>query len=177
MHTRGSHESSPLLFDPEIERTLRKNRVLIRRNKVIDSPTSPFTPRNIMQDPHIPTTGQTTSPFMPTSSHISPNTTLPNFSTSPETPSHTTQPSSTQIDPNLTFNPSNTIPPFSYFFPTTGQSSSTIPQPQGQGSTIVHTTSTYQPPNQSDFYYSSFQGGQNSRFQRDVYDDEEFMGI
>src|ERR1043165_2075189 len=129
-----------------------------------------------MQDSHIPTTGQTTSSFMPTSSQLSPNTTMPNLSTSPETPIHTTQSSFTQSDPNLTFNPSNTIPPFSHFFPTTGQSSSTIPQPQGQGSTIVHTTSTYQPPNQSGFYYSSFPGGQNSRLQRDVYDEEEFSG-
>src|ERR1044071_2583832 len=131
MHTKGSHESSPLLFDPEIERTLRQNRVLIRRNRIIDSPTSPFTPRNIMEDSHIPTTGQTTSSFMPTSSQLSPNTTMPNLSNNPATPIHTTQLSSTQVDPNLTFSPSNTIPPFSHFFPTTGQSSSTIPHPQG----------------------------------------------
>ena len=184
MHTRGSHESSPLLFDPEIERTLRRNRVLVRENRILGSPTSPITPRNIMQETQIPpTTGQTTSSFLPTSTQPSPNTTMPNTITNPtlphdSTPTHTTQPIYTQVEPNLTFSPASTIPPFSHFFPTTGQSSSTYPLPQG--STVIHTTSTYRPPTQSGFQYSSFPIGQSSGFQRDRYDDgyeEEYSGI
>src|ERR1043165_7183878 len=94
---------------------------------------------------------------MPTSLHVS-------------TPTHTTQPNSTQVEPNLTVSPSTTIPPFSHFFPTTDQSSSTYPLPP-QGLTVIHTTTTYQPPNQSGFQYSFVQIGQFSGIRGDRYDD------
>ncbi|KAI3717361.1 hypothetical protein L1987_68934 [Smallanthus sonchifolius] len=39
-HTRYSNKSSLLLFDPEIEKTARKNRVFHKTNKVVSSPTN-----------------------------------------------------------------------------------------------------------------------------------------
>ncbi|KAJ0489054.1 putative transcription factor interactor and regulator CCHC(Zn) family [Helianthus annuus] len=178
MHTRGSHRSSPLSFDPEIERTLRQNRVLVRENKIIGSPTSPITPRNIMADSQIPpTTSQSSSSFIPTSTQPSPNTTLPN-TTAEFTPSNVTQPITTQTEPTITYNPSTTIPPLSHFFPpTTGQSSSTFTI--APNSTIVHTTSSFRPQQQqSGFQYSTIPFGQTSGIQGDGYDDgfEDYEG-
>ncbi|KAJ0795307.1 putative retrotransposon gag domain-containing protein [Helianthus annuus] len=182
MHTRGSHKASPLSFDPEIERTLRQNRALLRENKIIGSPTSPITPRNIMADSQIPpTTGQTTSSFIPTSTQPSPNTTIPNSTTIPTpphdtTPTNTTQPITTQEEPTITFNPSTTIPPLSHFFPGAGPSysSHTI----APISTIFHATSTFRPSNQAGFQYSTLPFRQSSGIQGDGYDEgfEEFEG-
>ncbi|KAL8226069.1 hypothetical protein R6Q57_018626, partial [Mikania cordata] len=164
MHTRNPRRSSPLLFDPEIERTLRKNRVLLRENRVVGSPNSPIIPRNIMADPQIPpTTDQSTSSFIPTSTQPSPNTIYsPTYEV---TPNNTTHPTPTSLEPNHTFSPSTTVPPLSYFFPNLGQSSSTI----------VHASSSIRPPTQ----VGSGPIGQTSGIQGDGYGDryeEEFKG-
>ena len=141
MHTRGSHKLSPLAFDPEIERTLRRNRVLLRENKVIGSPTTPITPKNTM-DPPPPTMGQT-----------APSTPPPNSTTNPTPiheikPTNTTLPTSTQTDHSFSHNPSSTVPPFNQFFPTAGQSSSQHSQPLSfqQNPPIVQTTPSFQQP-------------------------------
>ncbi|KAL8214092.1 hypothetical protein R6Q57_003541, partial [Mikania cordata] len=90
-----------------------------------------------MADPQIPpTTDQSTSSFIPTSTQPSPNTIYsPTYEV---TPNNTTHPTPTSLEPNHTFSPSTTIPPLSYFFPNFGQSSSTM----------VHASSSIRPPTQ-----------------------------
>ncbi|KAM0005057.1 hypothetical protein Hdeb2414_s0222g00838601 [Helianthus debilis subsp. tardiflorus] len=181
MRTRSSHKLSPLVFDPEIERTLRANRILLRENTISSSPTTPITPIRYMdRDPPPPTTGDPFPPFTPTSTQPSPNTIIPPNTTEPTiiqnvTPTNTTQPITTQEEPTITFNPSTTIPPLSHFFPGAGPSyaSHTI----APSSTIVHATS-FRPSNQSGFQYSTLPFGQSSGIQGDGYDEgyEEFEG-
>ncbi|KAI3828025.1 hypothetical protein L1987_02115 [Smallanthus sonchifolius] len=146
MHTRGSKKSSPLAFDPEIERTLSRNRVLLRENKVIGSPT---TSKSIM-DPPILTTGQT----LPTTTPPSPSSPI----TSESKPTNTTVPTST-LPPNpLSYQTASTLPPFSHFFPTQGQSSSqqSQPFPFQQDTPITFTTPVQQQQPPSRYQY---QGG------------------
>ncbi|KAL8226843.1 hypothetical protein R6Q57_016675 [Mikania cordata] len=117
-----------------------------------------------MADPQIPpTTDQSTSSFIPTSTQPSPNTIYsPTYEV---TLNNTTHPTPTSLEPNPTFSPSTTIPPLSYFFPTFGQSSSTI----------VHASSSIRPPTQ----LGSRPIGQTSGIQGDGYGDsyeEEFKG-
>ncbi|KAJ0586830.1 putative nucleotidyltransferase, Ribonuclease H [Helianthus annuus] len=182
MRTRSSHKLSPLAFDPEIERTLRANRILLRENTINSSPTTPVTPIRYMDPPPPPpTTGEFTSSFIPTSTQPSPNTTIPPNTTEPTipqqvTPTNTTQPITTQEEPTVTFNPSTTIPPLSHFFPGAGPSYSS--HTMAPISSIVHAT-PYRPPNQSGFQYSTIPFGQSSGIQGDGYDEgyEEFEGF
>ncbi|XP_022013917.1 uncharacterized protein PB18E9.04c-like [Helianthus annuus] len=134
-----------------------------------------------MADSQIPpTTGQTTSPFIPTSTQPSPKTTIPTTTTELTilhnvTPDNTTQPITTQEEPTITFNPSSTIPPLSHFFLGAGQSSSNYTI--APNSTIVHATS-FRPSNQSGFQYSTFPFGQSSGIGGDGYEEgyEDFEG-
>ncbi|KAI3808886.1 hypothetical protein L1987_24849 [Smallanthus sonchifolius] len=161
MHTRGSKKSSPLAFDPEIERTLSRNRVLLRENKVIGSPT---TPKNIM-DPPILTTGQT----LPTTTPPIP----PSPITSESKPTNTTVPTST-LPPNpLSYQTASTFPPFSLFFPTQGQSSSqqSQPFPFQQDPPITFTTPVQQQQPPSRFQYQQSPAMPFMRVQDDGFDD------
>ncbi|XP_021991612.1 probable serine/threonine-protein kinase DDB_G0281745 [Helianthus annuus] len=127
-------------------------------------------------EPPPPTTGQTTP------------STPPPVSTTNPTPIHELKPTnptlhtSTQTEHTFSYHPSSTVPPFSSFFPTSGQSPSSqqIPPPQFQpNSSIVHTTSTFQPPLQPGLQYQQPQFLQTIGARRDGYDDgyeEEFAG-
>ncbi|KAL8225888.1 hypothetical protein R6Q57_018445 [Mikania cordata] len=134
-----------------------------------------------MADPQIPpTTDQSTSSFIPTSTQPSPNTIYsPTFGVPP---TNTTPLATTQSEHAFTYNPSSVVPPFSTFFPSSGQSSSTqqIPPNQFQpNSTIVHTTSTFQPLTQSGFHHPTSQFVQSSGVGGDGVDggyEEEFEG-
>ncbi|KAI3815454.1 hypothetical protein L1987_15122 [Smallanthus sonchifolius] len=169
MHTRGSKKSSPLAFDPEIERTLSRNRVLLRENKVIGSPT---TPKNIM-DPPILTTGQT----LPTTTPPIPSSPITNESK----PTNTTFPTST-LPPNpLSYQTASTFPPFSHFFPTQGQSSSqqSQPFPFQQDPPITFTTPVQQQQPPSRFQYQQSPAMPFMRVQDDGFDggyEDEYEG-
>ncbi|KAL8227405.1 hypothetical protein R6Q59_000128 [Mikania micrantha] len=149
--------------------------VLLRENKIINSSTTPTTPKLTM-DPPTSTTGQAT-----------PSTPSPNLTTNPTStfevpPTNTTPLATTQSEHAFTYNPSSVVPPLSYFFPTSGQSSSTqqIPLNQFQpSSTIVHTTSTFQPSIQSGFHHPTSQFVQSSGIGGDGFEggyEEEFGG-
>ncbi|KAI3806608.1 hypothetical protein L1987_22518 [Smallanthus sonchifolius] len=169
MHTRGSKKLSPLAFDPEIERTLSRNRVLLRENKVIGSPT---TPKNTM-DPPILTTGQT----LPTTTPPIPSSPITNESK----PTNTTVPTST-LPPNpLSYQTTSTFPPFSHFFPTQGQSSSqqSQPFPFQQDPPITFTTPVQQQQSPSRFQYQQSPVMPFMRVQDDGFDggyEDEYEG-
>ncbi|KAI3824039.1 hypothetical protein L1987_05486 [Smallanthus sonchifolius] len=165
----GSKKSSPLAFDPEIERTLSRNRVLLRENKVIGSPT---TPKNIM-DPPILTTGQT----LPTTTPPIPSSPITNESK----PTNTTVPTST-LPPNpLSYQTASTFPPFSHFFQTQGQSSSqqSHPFPFQQDPPITFTTPVQQQQPPSRFQYQQSPAKPFMRVQDDGFDggyEDEYEG-
>jgi hypothetical protein len=167
MHTRSSNKQSPLAFDPEIEQTLRRNRVLLRENKISGSPSTSTTPIHIMDQspPPPPTTGQI--PFTPP-----PNPSKPT-STAEIKPPNTTLPQICQTEGTFSFGPSfSGVPPFSSFFPSSGQSSSSTSQPRPPAGLfhidppIVHATSSI-PPN---VQYQTVGGGGD--MYNDGYDDD-----
>ena len=89
-HTRRSGKSSPLIFDPEIEKSARQNRVLQRENKATNSPL----PAKIMNpdkqptDPIPPETHSSEPPSSqppPTVSQQPPTPTFPKLSDPPFT--------------------------------------------------------------------------------------------
>ena len=107
-HTRRSGKSSPLIFEPEIEKSTRQNRVVQRENKATKSPIAAKTMNPDKQSesqPSEPVSSQPQPP--PTASQQPPTPTFPKLSDPPFTT--TASPPPTKLNmPNF-----RNYPPFS----------------------------------------------------------------
>lgn len=97
-HTRKSGRSSPLIFDPEIEKSARQNRVFQRENKATNSPFSAkmMDPSKQPIDPNTPQTHSSepfsSQPTPPVSQQQPPTPTFPKLSDPPITQTHQSSP-------------------------------------------------------------------------------------